>query len=135
MPSHRTRCERRARIGENTVDPSRHLRRGAPRKSQQHDAARIGAIVDEMNDAMRQRAVLPEPAPAMMRSGPASASGNPPCSTARRCCGLSFSRRAASIGHESFGTDRLNHGPVLFATGARLRAPLRRGCRTSALFA
>ena len=41
--------------------------------------------------------VLPEPAPAMMSSGPASAGNEPPCSTARRCCGLRFSRLAPAF--------------------------------------
>ncbi len=35
-------------------------------KVKQHDAARIGAVFDKVHDAMRQRAVLPEPAPAMI---------------------------------------------------------------------
>jgi hypothetical protein len=38
----------------------------------------------------------------MMSSGPASASRKPPCSTARRCCGLRFSRRAPATGPNGF---------------------------------
>src|SRR5580692_11495806 len=57
--------------------------------------------------------VLPEPAPAMIKSGPASASAAPPCSTARRCCGLSFVRYEAFI------------AAVLVAAGPRSLAILR----------
>src|ERR1700724_3157754 len=57
--------------------------------------------------------VLPEPAPAIIKSGPASASAAPPCSTARRCCGLSFVRYGAFI------------AAVLVAAGPRSLAILR----------
>ena len=43
--------------------------------------------------------VLPEPAPAMMRSGGASSSAAQPCSTARRCSALSLARYVAVISH------------------------------------
>ena len=49
------------KVGEDAVDPPRHLRRGAPREGQEHDAARIGAMFDEIGDAMRQRRGLAGP--------------------------------------------------------------------------
>ena len=49
------------KVGEDAVYPSRHLRRGAPREGQQHDAARIGAVFDEIGDAVRQRRGLAGP--------------------------------------------------------------------------
>ena len=64
----RVRCPdiRRA----DALDAALHLGRGAAREGQQQDAARIGAVDDQMGDAMRQRVGLAEPAPAMTSSGP-----------------------------------------------------------------
>ena len=51
--------------------------------------------------------VLPEPAPAMMRSGGASSSAAQPCSTARRCSVLSLARYAPQgrAGSAALGTE------------------------------
>jgi hypothetical protein len=42
------------RAGENAADPAGHLDRCAPREGQQHDAARIGAALDQMRNPVRQ---------------------------------------------------------------------------------
>ena len=42
-------------LDEDQIDPPHHFRRGAPRESQQHDAPRIGALLDQPGHAMRQR--------------------------------------------------------------------------------
>src|SRR5271157_3683199 len=44
-----------AAAGEDALDPALHLLRGAPGKGEEQDAARIGAMPDEMSDTMRKR--------------------------------------------------------------------------------
>jgi hypothetical protein len=47
-----------------------HLGRGAAREGHQQDAARVGAVDDEVGDAVGASVlVLPEPAPAITSSG------------------------------------------------------------------
>src|SRR5262249_24884815 len=45
-------------IRNNTLNTSHHLGSSAPREGQQHDTTRIGAINDEMRDAMGKRVGL-----------------------------------------------------------------------------
>ena len=45
-------------LARDALDPLRHFRRGAARKGHQQDAPRIGALDDEMRDAVRQRVGL-----------------------------------------------------------------------------
>ncbi len=44
--------------GADTLDAAAHLGRGPARKRQQHHAARVGAVRDQMRDAVRQRVGL-----------------------------------------------------------------------------
>jgi hypothetical protein len=44
-----------AAAGEDTLDPPLHFLRGAPGKGEQQDAARIGALLDEIGDPMGKR--------------------------------------------------------------------------------
>ena len=80
-------------LARDALDAPRHFGRGAAREGHQQDAARIGAVDDQMRDAVRQRVGL-----ARARAGddqqrrPTVPSAPTPCSTARRCCGLSLSR-------------------------------------------
>jgi hypothetical protein len=48
---------------ENAVDPPRHLRGGAAREGEQHDAARVGAVIDQEGDTVRERRRLARPGP------------------------------------------------------------------------
>ena len=82
------------RQGANAFDAARHLGSRPAGESHQQDAARIGAVDDQMGDAMGERVGLAGSRPAMTSSGPAGAQSfsRTPCSTARRCSGLSFSR-------------------------------------------
>ena len=50
-------------IARNARDPPLHLGRGPARERQQHHAARIGAVDDEMRDPVRQRVGLARPRP------------------------------------------------------------------------
>ncbi len=83
------------------LDPLRHLGRRAARECHQQDTSRIGAVDDQMGDAMGQRVGL-----AGARTGddqqrrPTWPSPDTPCSTARRCSGLSVSRYEAAAGTE-----------------------------------
>ena len=43
------------RLPADALDPPRHLDGGAARERHQEDAAGIGAVGDEMHDAMRER--------------------------------------------------------------------------------
>ena len=45
-------------LAGDALDAPRHLRRGAAREGHQQDAARIGAVDDQMRDAVRQRVGL-----------------------------------------------------------------------------
>jgi hypothetical protein len=40
---------------QEAVDPPRHLRGGTAREGQEHDAARVGAVLDQERDTMCQR--------------------------------------------------------------------------------
>ena len=40
------------RDGDDALDPPRHFRCGSPRKGEEEDAPRIGAIDDQVGDAM-----------------------------------------------------------------------------------
>ena len=77
----------------------RAISRGAPRERHQQDAARIGAVDDEMRDAMRERVGLARARAGddQQRRARARSRSPTPCSTARRCCGLSFSRWARAM--------------------------------------
>ena len=46
------------RVRGDALDAARHLGGGAAREGQQQDAARIGAVDDQMRDAVRQRVGL-----------------------------------------------------------------------------
>ena len=69
------------------LDPARHLGRRPAGEGHQQNAARIGAVDDQMRDPMRQGVGL-----AGSRAGDdqerrkASLLSATPCSTARRCC-------------------------------------------------
>ncbi len=52
--------ERRRR---DPLDPRGHVARGAPRERHQQDAARIGAVHDQMRDPVRERVRLARPGP------------------------------------------------------------------------
>ena len=45
-------------LARDPLDPPRHLGGGAPRERHQQDAARIGAVDDQMRDAVGQRVGL-----------------------------------------------------------------------------
>jgi hypothetical protein len=45
----------RQRVQRNPFDPAAHLSGRSPGKRQEHHAARIGALRDQMRDAMRKR--------------------------------------------------------------------------------
>ena len=45
-------------LARDALDPPRHLGGGAARKRHQQNAARVGAVDDQMGDAMRQRVGL-----------------------------------------------------------------------------
>ena len=80
-------------LAGDPLDPAGHLGGGAARKRHQQDAPRVGAVDDQMGDAMGQRVGL-----AGARAGDhqerrrTAPSPDAPCSTARRCSGLRLSR-------------------------------------------
>ena len=90
VPQPRARCARARRVisaAARRVKVSSRIRRGsAPLRIRW--ATRCASVL-----------VLPEPAPAMISSGPppAAPASPPPCSTARRCAGLSSSRWVPAI--------------------------------------
>ena len=94
---------------------TRRVISAAARREKVKSMMRRGSAPFSIRNATRCASVevLPEPAPAMMSSGPASPTAAPPCSTARRCCGLSFSKRPAAIGP--------NHRCARTATESRFR--------------
>ncbi len=106
-------------LGEDALDPARHLRRRAAREGQEQDAGRIGAVDDEMGDPVRERVRL-----ARSRAG----------DDEKRCRrrlrpdpvldGLTLLRiELGEIGgHESFPRDtgRDSFIPVLFASAQAL---------------
>ena len=85
-------------LARDALDPPRHLGGGAAREGHQQDAARIGAVDDQMRDAVRQRVGLAGAgAGDHQQGGPMVPVGPTPCSTARRCSGLSVSRYASLV--------------------------------------
>ena len=81
-------------LARDALDPARHLGRRAAREGHQQDAARIGAVDDQMRDAVRQRVGLAGAGAGddQQRPGTWLLFEPAPCSTARRCSGLSVSR-------------------------------------------
>ena len=80
-------------LAADALDPARHLGGGAAREGHQQDAARVGAVDDQMRDAVRERVGLARAGAGDDQQRPGDvAAVAVPCSTARRCSGLSFSR-------------------------------------------
>ena len=96
-PGERGIGERGVRAGNHrhdTADAAAHLGGGAARERQQQNAARIGAVDDQMSDAMRQRVGLARAGAGNDKQRPAACrpASATPCSTALRWSGLSVSR-------------------------------------------
>ena len=79
---------------QDALGPPRHLGRRAPREGQKQDPARIGAVDDQMRDAVSERAGLSRARSSNdeERRAQRRMFALTPCSTARRCSGLSLSR-------------------------------------------
>ena len=73
-------------LAGDALDARGHLRGGAARKRHQQDAARIGALDDQMGDAVRQRVGLARPGAGddQQRPGDAAAAVHRPPGAARR---------------------------------------------------
>ena len=95
QPSARRRACRAQGGGDDALGAPLHLGGGPAREGQQQDAAGIGAVDDQVRDAVRQGAGLAgaragnhqQRARRCWRRSPAT-----PCSTARRCSGFKVSR-------------------------------------------
>ena len=60
-----------AAAGEDALDPALHLLRGAPGKGEEQDAARMGALTDEISHPMRKSLGLARTRPCNDQQGPA----------------------------------------------------------------
>ena len=78
--------------GRDALDPAHHLGGGAARECQQQDAARIGAVDDQMRDPMGERVGLARAGAGDDQERTGRRNAGCPYSTARRCSGLSRSR-------------------------------------------
>jgi hypothetical protein len=79
-------------LRRDAFDPLGHLGGGTPRKRHQQDAARVGALDDQMGDPMGEGVGLSGSGSGNDQQRRAASPPAAPCSTARRCSGLRVSR-------------------------------------------
>ena len=88
-------------LAGDALDPPGHFRRGAARKGHQQDAPRIGALDDQMRDAVRQRVGL-------AGTGAGDDQQRPGDLAVAMLDGLTLLRRSAW--RDRRGCERSNHG-------------------------